>query len=90
MASLGHPRRFLHEWELKPVHRVLGWNSPEQVDRIRAGSVRLGWLRPSKFVLFVSFASTGLALPLSSFFLLLLESYGLQLQHLTPHFILRW
>ena len=79
MASLGHPRRFQHEWELEPVRRVLGWNSPEQVDRIRAGSMPLSRMRPSEFILFVSYASTGLALPLSSFFLLLLESYELQI-----------
>jgi len=34
--------------------------------------------------------SVGLALLLSSSFVLLLESYGLQLQHLTPHSILQW
>ena len=31
----------------------------------------------------------GLALPISPFFLLLLEELGLQLQHLTPHSILQ-
>jgi len=39
-------------------------------------------------VLFISHISTGLGLPISSFFLLLLEDFGLQLQHLTPHSIL--
>jgi hypothetical protein len=40
-------------------------------------------------VLFVSYLSCGLALPISPFFLLLLEEFGLQLQHLTPHSILQ-
>jgi hypothetical protein len=39
--------------------------------------------------LFVSYVSCGLALPISPFFLLLLEEFGLQLQHLTPHSILQ-
>jgi hypothetical protein len=37
--------------------------------------------------LFTSYISCGLALPISPFFLLLLEEFGLQLQHLTPHSI---
>jgi hypothetical protein len=39
-------------------------------------------------VLFVSYLSCGLALPISHFFMLLLEDLSLQLQHLTPHSIL--
>jgi hypothetical protein len=39
--------------------------------------------------LFTSYISCGLALPISPFFLLLLEEFGLQLQHLTPHSILQ-
>ena len=55
---------------------------------IRVGSVPLGDLRAGEFVLFISHISTGLGLPIYSFFLLLLEDFGLQLQHLTPHSIL--
>jgi hypothetical protein len=40
-------------------------------------------------VLFVSYLSYGLALPISPFFLLLLEDFDLQLQQLTPHSILQ-
>jgi hypothetical protein len=40
-------------------------------------------------MLFTSYISCGLALPISPFFLLLLEEFGLQLQHLTPHSILQ-
>jgi hypothetical protein len=39
--------------------------------------------------LFVSYISYGLELPISPFFQLLLEEFGLQLQHLTPHSILQ-
>ena len=52
----------------------------------RLGS--LGDLHAGEFVLFISHISTGVGLPISSFFLLLLEDFGLQLQHLTPHSIL--
>ena len=48
----------------------------------RLGS--LGDLHAGEFVLFISHISTGLGLPTSSFFLMLLEDFGLQLQHLTP------
>jgi hypothetical protein len=46
-------------------------------------------LAAGEFVLFVSYLSCGLALPISPFFQLLLEELGLQLQHLTPHSILQ-
>jgi hypothetical protein len=39
-------------------------------------------------VLFISYLSYWLALPIPPFFLLLLEELDLQLQHLTPHSIL--
>jgi hypothetical protein len=42
-----------------------------------------------EFVLFTSYISCGLALPISPFFLLLLEEFGLQLQHLMPHSVLQ-
>jgi hypothetical protein len=39
------------------------------------------------FIFFAVYALTGLVPPLSSFFLTLLEYYGLQLQHLSPNSI---
>jgi hypothetical protein len=48
----------------------------------------LGDIAAGEFVLFVSYISCGLALLISPFFMLLLEEFGLQLQHLTPHSIL--
>jgi hypothetical protein len=55
----------------------------------RAGATPLGDLAAGEFVLFVSYLSYGLALPISPFFLLLLEELSLLLQHLTPHSILQ-
>jgi hypothetical protein len=71
------------------VHGLLGWSAPGLAERIYAGVVSLGDLAAGEFVLFTSYISCGLALPISPFFLLLLEEFGLQLQHLTPHSILQ-
>jgi hypothetical protein len=61
----------------------------EIAGRIHAGAIPLGDLAAGEFVLFVSYISCALALPISPFFLLLLEELRLQLQHLTPHSILQ-
>ena len=88
MASLVHTRRFQTEGELNTVRRLLGWSAQETGWGVRAGSVPLGNLRAGEFVLFTSHISAGVGLPISSFLLLLLEDFGLQLQHLTPHSLL--
>jgi hypothetical protein len=84
MASLGQPDRFQTEATLDVVHNLLGWGAPALARRIRAGAVPLGDLTAEEFVLFTSYISCGLALPISPFFLMLLEEFSLQLQHLTP------
>jgi hypothetical protein len=89
MTSLGQPDRFQSEATLNLVRDLLGWRVRALAGRIRAGVVPLGDLTAGEFVLFVSHISYGLALPISPFFLLLLEEFGLQLQHLTPHSILQ-
>jgi hypothetical protein len=89
MASLGHPSRFQAEEALNLVCGLLGWSTPGLAGRIRVGAAPLGDLAAGEFVLFTSYISCGLALPISPFFLLLLEEFGLQLQHLIPHSILR-
>jgi hypothetical protein len=91
MASLGHPDRFQSEEALNLVRGLLGWSAPGLARRIRAGAAPppLGDLAAEEFVLFTSYISCGLALPISPFFLLRLEEFGLQLQHLTPHSILQ-
>jgi hypothetical protein len=47
--------------------------------------VPLANLAPGDFVFFSAYALAGLVPPVSSFFLMLLKFYGLQLQHLSPN-----
>jgi hypothetical protein len=77
MASLGHPDRFQAEEELNLVRGLLGWSAPGLAGSIRVGAVPLGDLAAGEFLLFTSYISCGLALPISPFFLLLLEEFGL-------------
>jgi hypothetical protein len=84
MASLVHLERFQSEGALNMVRNLLGWGAPAMAGWIRANFSPLDNLAAGEFVLFVSYLSCGLALPMSLFFLLLLEELGLQLQHLTP------
>jgi hypothetical protein len=56
------------------VRALLGWSALGL-----AGAAPLGDLTTGEFVLFTSYISCGLALPISPFFLLLLEEFGLQL-----------
>jgi hypothetical protein len=89
MASLVHPERYQTERRLDTVRRLLGWSAPSHAWRIRAGASPLGDLAVGEFVLFISYILCGLALPISPFFMLLLEDFGVQLQHLTPHSIIQ-
>jgi hypothetical protein len=70
------------------VCRLLGWIAPEHARKIRAGKIPLRDLAAGEFILFNSYAMCGLVTPISSFFLLLLEEFGLQLHYLTPHSVL--
>jgi hypothetical protein len=88
MAMRVHPDHYQIEEALDSVRHLLGWGTPAFAGRIRAGTTPLGDLAAGEFVLFVSYLFCGLALPISPFFQLLLEEFGLQLQHLTPHSIL--
>jgi hypothetical protein len=87
MASLVRPERFQTKEARDVVPCLLGWSASAFAGRIRAGTTPLGDLVTGEFVLFVSYLSCGLVPPISSFFLLLLEEFGLQ--HLTPHSILQ-
>jgi hypothetical protein len=89
MTSLGHPEHFQSEGALNLVRHLLGWSASVHTGRIRTDATPLDNLAAGEFVLFVSYVSCGLALPISPFFLLLLEELRLQLQHLTPHSILQ-
>jgi hypothetical protein len=79
MTSLGHPDRFQSVAALNLVRSLLGWSTPGLARRVRVGAVPLGDLAAGEFVLFVSYISCGLALPISPFFLLLLEEFEFQL-----------
>jgi hypothetical protein len=89
IALLVHPERFQSEVALNLVRNLLGWGASAFAGRIRPSASPLGDLTAWELVLFVSYLSCGLALPISPFFLLLLEELDLQLQHLTPYSILQ-
>jgi hypothetical protein len=59
------------------VRNLLGWSAPAFAGRIRVSATPLGDLAAGEFVLFVSYLSCGLALPISPFFLVLLEELDL-------------
>jgi hypothetical protein len=59
------------------VRNLLGWDAPAFARRIHAGASPHGDLAAGEFVLFVSNLSCGLALLISSFFLLLPEEHNL-------------
>jgi hypothetical protein len=65
----------------------MGWQAPGFEHRLKHGVVPLANLAPGDFVFFSAYALAGLVPPVSSFFLMLLEFYGLQLQHLSPNSI---
>jgi hypothetical protein len=71
------------------VRNLLGWGAPAFAGRICVGASPHGDLVAGEFVLFVSNLSCGLALPIPSFFVLLLEELVLQPQHSTLCFILQ-
>jgi hypothetical protein len=79
MAMLVRPDHYQTEEALDTMRRLLGWGTPAFAGRIRAGTTPLDDLAAEEFVLFVSYLFCGLALPILSFFLLLLEEFGLQL-----------
>lgn len=68
----------------------MGWMLLELASGIHVGKLPLYVLKPGEFVLFVSYVFGGFALPVFSFFMLLLDEYDLQLQHLTPTPSFRW
>jgi hypothetical protein len=89
MALLDPPECFQSKVVLNLVRNLLGCGVPAFAGRIRVGASPLGDLAAGEFVLFVSNLPCGLALPISSFFVMLLEELGLQPQHFTPRFILQ-
>jgi hypothetical protein len=65
----------------------MGWQVPGLASKLKHEVMSLANMGPGEFIFFAVYALAGLVLPLSSFFLTLLEYYGLQLQHLSPNSI---
>jgi hypothetical protein len=84
MASGLPASRYQSENDLRVLRKAIRWQSPGYDSKMRRGMLSLAHL--SDFVYFSSYTLVGLVPPLSSF-LVPLEHYELQLQHLSPHSI---
>jgi hypothetical protein len=84
MASSLPTSRYQSENDLRALRKTIGWQSPRYDSKMRCRMLSLA--QPGDFVYFSAYALAGLVPPFSSF-LVLLEHYGLQLQHLSPHSI---
>jgi hypothetical protein len=71
--------------DLKTLRKAIGWQSPGYDSKMQRGMLSL--THPNDFVYFSAYVLAGLVPSLSSFFLVLLEHYELQLQHLSLHSI---
>jgi hypothetical protein len=87
MAAEFPPSRFRSSGSLASLRRLMGWQAPGFEHMLKRAVVPLTNLAPGDFIFFSAYALAGLVPPLSSFFLMLLEFYGLQLQHLSPNSI---
>jgi hypothetical protein len=87
MAAELLPLRFRSSGSLASLRRLMGWQAPGSEHRLKHGVMPLANLELGDFVFFSTYALAGLVPSLSSFFLMLLEFYGLQLQHLSPNSI---
>jgi hypothetical protein len=79
--------RYQTESDLRKLRKVIGWLSLGYDSKLRCGMVSLANMQLGNFVFFSLYALSGLVPPLS-FFFMLLEPYGLQLQHLSLHSIM--
>jgi hypothetical protein len=89
MALLDPCERFQPEVALNLARNPLGWGVLAFVGRTCAGVSPLGNLAAKEFVFFVSKLPSGLALPIPSFSVQLLEGLGLQLLPAVSCFILQ-
>jgi hypothetical protein len=78
------PSWFKTTGSLTSLWWLMGWQVPGLTPKLKHGVTSLANMRSGDFVFFVVYTLAGLVPPLSSFFLTLLEYYGLQLQHLSP------
>jgi hypothetical protein len=86
MASSLPTSCYQSENNLRALRKAIRWQSPGYDSKMRRGMLSL--TQPGDFVYFLTYALARLMPPFSSFFLMLLEHYGLQLQHLSPHSIM--
>jgi hypothetical protein len=84
MASSLPTSRYQSENDLRTLRKTIGWQSPRYDSKMRCRMLSLAQL--GDFVYFSAYALARLV-PSFSSFLVLLEHYGLQLQHLPPHSI---
>jgi hypothetical protein len=87
MAAELPSSRFKTTGSLANLQWLMGWQAPGLASRLKNGAASLANMRPGDFIFFAAYALAGLVPPLSSFFLTLLEYYGLHLQHLSPNSI---
>jgi hypothetical protein len=85
MASSLPTSRYQSENDLRVLRKAIGWQFLGYDSKMRCRMLSLA--QPGDFVYFSAYALAGLMPPFSSFFLVLLEHYRLQLQHLLPHSI---
>jgi hypothetical protein len=87
MAAKPPPSQFKTMGSLASLRWLMGWQALGLASKLKNGAVSVANVRPGDFVFFAAYALVGLVPPLSSFFLMLLEYYRLQLQHLSPNSI---
>jgi hypothetical protein len=88
MASGLSSSRLHTESDLRKLRRAIGWQPLGYDGKMRRGIALLTCMQPDDFVYFASYALSGHMFPFSSFLFTLLEHYGPQLQHLSPHSIM--
>jgi hypothetical protein len=76
------------EDDLRRLRWVLSWQLSGFDGWMRCGTFPLINLQPREFIFFSCYTTAGLVPPMSSFLFTLLEFYGLQLQHLSPHYLI--
>jgi hypothetical protein len=85
MASNLPRSRLRTEDDLRRPRQLLDWQSPGFDGWMWCGTFPLVNLQQGEFLFFSCCATAGMVPPVSSFLFMLLEFYGLQLQHLSSH-----
>jgi hypothetical protein len=65
------PSRFKTTGSLASLRRLMGWQAPGLVCKVKSRAASLANMRPGDFVFFTAYALAGLVPPLSSFLTLL-------------------